>query len=179
MALRNILLDGEPALLKSSRPVKDFDKRLHQLLDDMRETLVYAGGAGLAAPQVGILRRVALVLETNVQEDEIEHIIELINPEIIFEEGEQEGPEGCLSFPGEMGIVKRSMDVKVRAQDRNGEFFEVQGTGLTARAFCHELDHLDGIIYRSRAQRMLTKEEIIEYYSPRTDSEPDGEGEAS
>ena len=166
MALRNILLDGESGLLKTSRPVKDFDKRLHQLLDDMRETLINAGGAGLAAPQVGILRRAVLVLETNVEEDQLEQIIELINPELICEDGEQEGVEGCLSFPGEVGIVKRPMSVKVRAQDRYGEFFEVSGTAMTARAFCHEIDHLDGIIYKSRASHMLSEEEIEELYKP-------------
>ena len=166
MALRSILLDGEPGLLKTSRPIKDFDKRLHQLLDDMRETLINAGGAGLAAPQVGILRRAVLVLETNVEEDQIEQIIELINPELIYEDGEQEGVEGCLSFPGEVGIVKRPMNVKVRAQDRYGEFFEVSGTAMTARAYCHEIDHLNGIIYKSRATHMLSEEEIEEMYKP-------------
>ena len=160
MALRNILTKEQPLLYKKSRPVKDFNERLHQLLDDMAETLLNANGVGLAAPQVGVLRRAVLVIETNVAEDEDEYIIELINPEIIEIEGEQDGPEGCLSVPGEYGLVKRPMRVKVRAQDRNGEFFEVEGTGLTARCFCHEIDHLEGIVFTSKVERMLTEEEM-------------------
>ena len=115
----------------------------------MNETLAEAGGVGLAAPQVGILRRAVLVVETNVSEGEDEYVIELINPEIIEATGEQEGAEGCLSVPGEYGIVKRPMHVKVRAQDRDGEWFEVEGDGLTARCFCHEIDHLNGIVFTS------------------------------
>ena len=126
----------------------------------MNETLAEAGGVGLAAPQVGILRRAVLVVETNVPEGEDEYVIELINPEIIEATGEQEGAEGCLSVPGEYGIVKRPMHVKVRAQDRHGEWFEVEGHGLTARAFCHELDHLDGILFIDKATRMLAPEEL-------------------
>ena len=126
----------------------------------MRETLEEAGGVGLAAPQVGVLRRAVLVLETNVPEGEDEYVIELINPEIIESSGEQSGPEGCLSVPGEYGLVSRPMNVKVRAQDRYGEWFEVEGTGLTARCFCHELDHLEGVVFTSRAERMLTAEEL-------------------
>ena len=160
MALRNILTKEQPLLYKKSRPVKDFNERLHQLLDDMAETLLNANGVGLAAPQVGVLRRAVLVIETNVAEDEDEYIIELINPEIIEIEGEQDGPEGCLSVPGEYGLVKRPMRVKVRAQDRNGEFFEVEGTGLTARCFCHEIDHLEGIVFTSKVERMLSEEEL-------------------
>lgn len=160
MALRNILTKEQPGLYKQSRPVKDFNNRLHQLLDDMADTLEEAGGVGLAAPQVGILRRAVLVIETNVEEDEDEYIIELINPEIVEASGEQDGPEGCLSVPGEYGMVKRPMNVKVRAQDRYGEWFEVEGTGLTARCFCHEIDHLDGTVFTSKASRMLSKEEI-------------------
>ena len=160
MALRNILTKEQPLLYKKSRPVKDFNDRLHQLLDDMAETLLDANGVGLAAPQVGVLRRAVLVIETNVAEDEDEYIIELINPEILEIEGEQDGPEGCLSVPGEYGLVKRPMRVKVRAQDRNGEFFEVEGTGLTARCFCHEIDHLEGIVFTSKVERMLSEEEM-------------------
>ena len=156
----NILTKEQPLLYKKSRPVKDFNERLHQLLDDMAETLLNANGVGLAAPQVGVLRRAVLVIETNVAEDEDEYIIELINPEIIEIEGEQDGPEGCLSVPGEYGLVKRPMRVKVRAQDRNGEFFEVEGTGLTARCFCHEIDHLEGIVFTSKVERMLSEEEL-------------------
>ncbi len=160
MAFRNILTKEQPGLYKHCRPVTKFDARLAQLLDDMRETLLSANGVGLAAPQVGVLRRAVLVIETNVAEDEDEYIIELINPEIVESSGEQYGAEGCLSVPGEYGLVKRPMHVKVRAQDRNGEFFEVEGEGLTARCFCHELDHLDGIVFTSKCDRMLTKEEL-------------------
>ena len=162
MALRTILLKGESALRKKSRPLTSFNRRLHLLLDDMRETLAEVGGVGLAAPQVGILRRAVIVLETNVAEDEEDFLIELINPEIVETEGEQEGMEGCLSMPGECGIVKRPMRVKLRAQDRNGEYFEIWGEGLTARAFCHETDHLDGVLFEERAEKMLTPEELEE-----------------
>ena len=160
MALRNILTKEQPTLYKKCRPVTEFNPRLHQLLDDMRETLMDANGVGLAAPQVGVLRRAVLVIETNVAEDEDEYVIELINPEILETSGEQDGAEGCLSVPGEYGLVKRPMNVKVRAQDRNGNWFEVEGTGLTARCFCHEIDHLDGIVFTSKAERMLTEEEL-------------------
>ena len=160
MATRNILTKEEPLLYKTSRPVKAFDARLHQLLDDMKETLLSSGGVGLAAPQVGVLRRAVLVIETNVPEGEDEQIIELVNPEIIERSGEQRGAEGCLSFPDEYGIVMRPMDVTVRAQDRFGEFFTVSGTGLTARCFCHEIDHLDGIVFTNLCERMLTEEEL-------------------
>ena len=160
MALRNILTKEEPLLYKKCRPVTAFNERLHQLLDDMADTLKQANGVGLAAPQVGVLRRVVLVIETNVPEGESEYIIELINPEIIESSGLQNGAEGCLSVPGEYGLVERPMYVKVRAQDRNGEWFEVEGTGLTARCFCHELDHLDGVVFTSRCERMLTEEEL-------------------
>ena len=160
MALRNILTKEQPSLYKKCRPVTDFNPRLDQLLDDMAETLTNANGVGIAAPQVGVLRRAVLVLETNVAEDEDEYIIELINPEIIESSGEQDGPEGCLSVPGEYGLVKRPMNVKVRAQDRNGQWFEVEGTGLTARCFCHEIDHLEGIVFTSKCERMLTDEEL-------------------
>ena len=160
MALRNILTAGEPTLNKKCRPVTDFNGRLHQLIDDMRQTLVDAGGVGLAAPQVGVLRRVVVVIETNVPEDEDEYMIELINPEIIEQSGEQEEPEGCLSVPGEYGVVKRPMHVKVRAQDRNGEWFEVEGEGLTARCFCHELDHLEGVLFTEKAEYMLDEDEV-------------------
>ena len=160
MAKRNILTKEESTLYKVSRPVTKFDKRLHQLLDDMADTLDSADGVGLAAPQVGILRRAVLVLETNVEEDEEPYYIELINPEIIESSGTQSGAEGCLSVPGEYGIVTRPMDVTVRAQDRDGEWFEVSGTGLTARCFCHEIDHLDGTVFTSKCERMLTEEEL-------------------
>lgn len=160
MALRNVLTKEEPRLYKKSRPVTEFNPRLHQLLDDMAETLTAENGVGLAAPQVGVLRRAVLVLETNVPDGEEDYLIELINPEIIESSGEQYGPEGCLSVPGEYGLVKRPMNVKVRAQDRFGEFFEVDGSGLTARCFCHEIDHLNGIVFTSKCERMLTEEEL-------------------
>lgn len=162
MAYRNILTENEPALYKKSREVTKFDTRLSQLIDDMRNTLTQAGGVGLAAPQVGVLRRVIVVIETNVPEGEDEYMIELVNPEIIESSGEQTGSEGCLSVPDRYGIVTRPSHVKVRAQTRNGDFFEVEGDGLTARCFCHEIDHLDGILFTSKAERMLSKEEIEE-----------------
>ena len=124
MALRNIVKKGDEVLTKKCRVVTDFNPRLHKLLDDMKETLLASGGVGLAAPQVGVLRQAVLVIDTN---REGEPVIELINPEIIAREGEQEGPEGCLSIPNVWGIVKRPQKVRVRAQDRNGEFFEVEG----------------------------------------------------
>ena len=162
MALRNILTVGDPTLNKHCRPYTEFGPRLHELLDDMRETLALADGVGLAAPQVGVLRRAVGVIETNHPEDEEDRILELVNPEIIATEGEQTGREGCLSVPEECGIVTRPMVVTVRAQDRNGEFFEYTGEGLTARCFCHEPDHLDGVLYTERASRMLTEEEMAE-----------------
>jgi len=162
MALRTILIKGDSCLRKKAREVTDFNRRLHTLLDDMRDTLTETGGVGLAAPQVGILRRAVIVLETNVSEGEEDYYIELINPEIMETEGEQEGLEGCLSMPGECGIVKRPMRVKLRAQDRNGKSFEVWGEGLTARAFCHETDHLNGILFEEVAETMLTPEELEE-----------------
>ena len=164
MALRNIVEKGDSVLAKHCRPVTDFNAKLHTLLDDMAETLIKANGVGLAAPQVGILRRAVLVLETNVPEGEDDYIIELINPEIIETSGEQEGPEGCLSVPGVYGWVKRPDYAKVRAQDRNGEWFEVEGEGLTARAFCHELDHLDGKLFTEVADHIMSDEELDEYY---------------
>ena len=162
MAIRSIVQKGDSVLEKLCRPVTEFNDRLHILLDDMSQTLLESGGVGLAAPQVGVLRRVVVVLETNVPEDGEEYVIELINPEIISEDGEQRGPEGCLSLPGQYGIVTRPNNVKVRAQDRNGNFFEVEGEVLTARCFCHEVDHLNGVLFPDRAERMLTPEELNE-----------------
>ena len=162
MALRNILTKEDAMLYKTCREVTDFNGRLHQLLDDMAETLEKSGGVGLAAPQVGIRRRAAIVLETNVPEGEDEYVVELINPVILERTGTQKAAEGCLSVPGEYGIVERPEHVRVRAQDRDGEWFEVEGDGLTARCFCHEIDHLDGVVFTSKVERMLTKEEIEE-----------------
>ena len=153
MGIRKILTDKEPALHKVCKPVTAFDQKLHKLLDDMAETLEEANGVGLAAPQVGILRRVVLV-------DTGEGILELINPTILETDGEQEGPEGCLSVPGKYGLVKRPYYAKVRAQDRNGNWYEAEGEELTARCFCHELDHLDGILYTEVMDRFLTEEEL-------------------
>ena len=156
MGLRKILTDKEPALHKVCKPVTAFDKKLHMLLDDMAETLIDSGGVGLAAPQVGILRRVVLV-DVGMEENEI---IELINPEMIATDGEQYGPEGCLSVPGKYGLVRRPNYAKVRAQDRFGDWYEVEGEELIARCFCHELDHLDGIVYTEKMDRFLTEEEL-------------------
>ena len=153
MGLRKILTEKEPALHKVCKPVEKFDWRLHKLLDDMRETLIDSNGVGLAAPQVGILRRVVLV-------DLGDEILELINPEIIDTDGEQEGAEGCLSVPGRYGLVKRPYYAKVRAQDRDGQWYEAEGEELIARCFCHELDHLDGILYTQVMERFLTEEEL-------------------
>jgi len=153
MGLRKILTDKEPSLHKVCKPVEKFDGRLHRLLDDMNETLVDSGGVGLAAPQVGILRRVVVV-------DTGEEILELVNPELLETDGEQEGPEGCLSVPGKYGLVKRPYYAKVRAQDRDGNWFEAEGEELIARCFCHELDHLDGILYTQIMDRFLTEEEL-------------------
>ena len=158
MALRYIVQDGDPILKKVCRPVTKFDDRLATLLDDMKETLAHANGAGLAAPQVGILRRVCLVLD-----EEAEEYLELINPEIIAQSGEQTGLEGCLSVPGKYGVVTRPEVVRVRAQDRDGQWFEVEDEGLTARAFCHEIEHLDGHLFVEHIDHFLTEEELKEY----------------
>lgn len=164
MALRNIVEKGDSCLEKHCRPVTEFNERLHCLLDDMRETLIDSGGVGLAAPQVGILRRAVLVLETNVEHEEDEYIIELINPEIVAANGEQSGPEGCLSVPGIFGWVRRPERVMVRAQDRNGNWFDVEGEGLTARCFCHEIDHLEGTLFTDVADHIMSQDELDEYY---------------
>ena len=155
MAIRNIVKDGDPILKKKCRPVEKFDKKLAILLDDMAETMHQANGVGLAAPQVGMLRRVVVI-------DVGEGVIELVNPKIVAYSGEQEGVEGCLSFPGEWGLAKRPNYVKVRAQDRNGDEFEIDGEQLLARAFCHELDHLNGVVFKDVVDRMLTPAEIEE-----------------
>lgn len=155
MGLRKILTTEESALHKVCKEVTNFDGRLCRLLEDMRETLIESGGVGLAAPQVGILRRVVLV-------DTGEEILELINPSLVETDGEQIGAEGCLSVPGKYGLVKRPYYAKVRAQDRDGNWFEAEGEELIARCFCHELDHLDGIIYTEVMERYLTEEELLE-----------------
>ena len=157
MALRNIVTDGDPILRKKCRPVEKFDERLAMLLDDMAETMHKADGVGIAAPQVGIMRRVCIV---DTYDDT--GVVELINPEIIETSGEQTGGEGCLSFPGKWGTVTRPMNVTVRAQDRNGNFFEVSGEALKARAFCHEIDHLDGVCFVDIAKDVKDEEEMEE-----------------
>ena len=156
MALRKIVKDGDPILRKRSREVTEFGARLAQLLDDMRETLIDSGGLGLAGPQVGMLRRVALVMDAE------ENIIEIINPEIIASEGEIENAEGCLSFPEVWGVVTRPEKVTVRAQDRHGNTFEVSGEGMTARCFCHEIDHLDGVCFVDKVDRFIDADEVAE-----------------
>lgn len=165
MALRKIVLQGDECLTKVCRPVTDFNSRLHTLLDDMTDTLLDSGGVGLAAPQVGILRRVCVVL------NEDDEVIELVNPEIIFTDGEQTGLEGCLSVPGKYGVVTRPEVVRVRAQDRNGDFYEVEDSDLTARCFCHEIEHLDGHLFIEHTDRLMTEEELQEFIRQQEESE--------
>lgn len=153
MAIRNIRTEEDPILRKNSRAVENFDDRLFQLLDDMAETMYAADGVGLAAVQVGVLRRVVIV-------DIGEGLIELINPEIIEKDGVQCDVEGCLSLPGKQAYTMRPMTVKVKAQNRNGNWCVYKGSGLKAKAFCHEIDHLDGVLYIDR----LAKQEEIEKY---------------
>ena len=153
MGLRKILTDKDPALHKVCKPVTSFDAKLHKLLDDMGETMRDANGVGLAAPQVGILRRVVTV-------DLGDEILELVNPSLVQTDGEQVGAEGCLSVPGKYGLVKRPYYAKVKAQDRFGNWFEVEAEELIGRCFCHELDHLDGIVYTEVMERYMTEEEL-------------------
>ncbi len=184
MALRDIVLEGDDILTKKCRPVKKFDDKLATLLDDMAQTLHTADGVGLAAPQVGILRRVCRIdvgepeenknskskstpankpaeaQSSDMADNHSTTLVELINPEIISSKGEQDGAEGCLSCPNEYGVVKRPMYVTVKAQDRYGNEFTVSGEGLKARAFCHEIDHLNGIMFKSKVSRMLAPDEI-------------------
>ena len=148
MGLRKILTDKDPALHKVCRPVEKFDWRLHKLLGDMRETLIEANGVGLAAPQVAVLRRVVVM-------DCGDGLIEMVNPEIVQTEGEQDGPEGCLSVPGRRGMVKRPMVVRARFQDRNGEWYEIEAEDLLARCIMHETDHLDGVLYVDKMYREI------------------------
>ena len=169
MALRKIVLQGDDCLKKVCRPVTDFNARLHTLLDDMTETLIDSGGVGLAAPQVGILRRLCVVM------NEDDEVIELINPEIIATEGEQTGLEGCLSVPGKYGVVTRPYVVRVRAQDRNGAFFEVEDEALTARCFCYEIEHLDGHLFIEHTDHLLSEEELEAYIREQEAEEEDEE----
>ena len=153
MAKLKICKVGDEVLRKVCRPVEKITPRTLTLLDDMTETMRRANGVGLAAPQVGVLRRIVVI---EVEEGEV---IELINPRIVMTAGEQVGAEGCLSVPGRTGIVKRPNHVTVRALDRNGNEIEVKGSELLARALCHEIDHLDGKLYLDRAERMLDEED--------------------
>ena len=146
MAIREIRKKGDEILYKKCKEVKNFDNKLHILLDDMYDTMKQSDGVGLAAPQVGILKRAVVIDIGNGR-------IELINPEIVEESGEQTGSEGCLSVPGVYGEVTRPNVVTVKAQDRNGNEFTITGDGLLARAFCHEIDHLDGILYIDRIKK--------------------------
>ena len=165
MALRNIVTVGDPVLTKKCRPVVKFDDRLAQLIDDMKETMRNANGVGLAAPQVGVLRRLVVV-------DVGDEIVELVNPELVSQSEEQQtGVEGCLSLPGEYGVVTRPMYVTVRAQDRNGDWYEYDGEELVARCFCHEIDHLDGHMYTEIAEKMLTPEELEQMVAESDDYE--------
>ncbi len=153
MAIRNIVTEGDEILRKVCRKIEKFDDKLKELLEDMAETMYNSNGVGLAAPQVGLLKRIVVI-------DVGEGLIELINPVIIEKSGEQREVEGCLSIPGEYGITIRPMKVTVEAQDRNGNYFQVKGEGLLARAFCHEIDHIDGILFKDRVVRMLDKSEL-------------------
>ena len=154
--IRKILQKDDPVLHKVCHPVTKFDGKLAGLLEDLTATLEHANGQGLAAPQIGILRRVCVVM------DQDETYLELVNPQIVEQEGEQEGFEGCLSVPGRWGMVKRPMKVRVRAQDRNGNFFETEGEEVVARCFCHETEHLDGHLFTEHTDKLYTTEELDE-----------------
>ena len=175
MALRTIVKKGDPILNKKCRVVTEYNERLHTLIDDMKETLADADGAGLAAPQVGVMRRVCIVIGNDGE------MIELVNPEIIESAGEQTGPEGCLSLPGRYGLVTRPNHVRVRANDRNGNVFEVEGIELTARCFCHEIEHLDGHLFDEHVDHFMTEEDFEEYYAQHQEEieqDTDGDEEA-
>ncbi len=156
MAILKIVTEdaNEEFLRKKSREVTEITPRINTLIDDMIETMRHANGCGLAAVQIGVLRRIVVI------ETEDDGLFVFINPEIIAKAGEQEGAEGCLSLPGKWGLTKRPMYVTVRALDRNGKKIEVRGEGLLAKAMCHELDHLDGILYTDKTIRMLKEEEL-------------------
>lgn len=156
MAIRNIRIMGDPILEKVCKEVKEVTPRTQELIDDMLETMYDANGVGLAAPQVGILKRIVVIDVTG------EDPIVLINPQILETSGEQTGGEGCLSLPGKSGTVTRPNYVKVRAYDRNMKPFEMEGTELLARAFCHEIDHLDGHMYVEKVEGELTDVEEVE-----------------
>ena len=152
MALRKIVCIEDELLRKKSRPVEKFDEKLHKLLDDMAETMYHANGVGLASPQIAVLRRIVVM-------DCGDGLIEMINPEIVSTEGEQDGAEGCLSVPGRQGMVKRPMKVVARFQDRNGDWYEIEGEELLARCIMHETDHLDGTLYVDKMYREVFADE--------------------
>ena len=154
MALRKILTKGDEQLAKHCRPVEKFDDRLHVLIDDMRETLENSGGVGLAAPQIGILRRVVVLLDVNKEPEEM---VELVNPEVIEQRGSERVVEGCLSVPGVYGYVTRPTWAKIRAQDRYGNWFEREGEGVVAQCFCHETEHLDGHLFIEKVGRGIMR----------------------
>lgn len=153
MAIRNILNESDPILHKVCRPVDNFDERLWQLLDDMKDTLAKAGGVGLAGPQVGMLRRLFIM-------DVGDGLVECVNPKILEENGVQECVEGCLSSPGEYGLINRPKTVKMQAQDRFGKYFIVTASDLKAQCISHETDHLDGVLFKSKVSRMLRPDEL-------------------
>lgn len=154
MALRKIVTEGDDILLKKCRMVEKYDGKLWDLLDDMVETLHDSGGVGLAAPQIGVMRRVCVI-------DIGDGVVEFVNPTIIETDGEHECVEGCLSSPGEYGLVNRPVYVKAKAYDRNGNEFVIDGEELFAQAMCHEFDHLDGILFKTKVTRMLRDDEIV------------------
>ena len=156
MAVRQIRVIGDEILNKKCKPVKEMTDRTKELIEDMFETMYEANGVGLAAPQVGILKR-AVVIDIG------EGLVELLNPVILETSGSQTDEEGCLSLPGKWGIVTRPNRVRVRAQDRDGDWFEAEAEGLTARAFCHEIEHLDGHLFVEHIDHFLTDEELKEY----------------
>lgn len=157
MAIRVIVKDPDPVLREKAKPVTKFNKNLHKLLDDMAETMYDANGVGLAAPQIGILKRV-IVIDTGDENG----LIEMVNPEIIAREGEQFGPEGCLSIPGINGDVRRALHVKVRGQDRNGNEIMMEASEFLARAFQHEVDHLNGVLFTDLAERIYELPPVTE-----------------
>ena len=167
MALRKIICIEDELLRKKSRPVEKFDEKLHKLLDDMAETMYNANGVGLAAPQVGILRR-AVVIDVG------DGLVELVNPVIVESDGQQSGPEGCLSIPGRSGVVTRPNHVKVQAQNADGNAIELEAEEFFARAVCHELDHLDGVLYVDKMDREILEGDE-EYEPVDGDEEEDGE----
>ena len=175
MATRTIVTEGDDVLLKKCRTVEKFNKRLFELLDDMADTLYESEGVGLAAPQVGVRRRVVVI---DVGDEN--GLIELVNPEITERSEETvTDMEGCLSFPGQWGMVERPERVRAKAQDRNGEWFEIEGEGLLARCLCHEIDHLNGVVFKTLASHMLTPEEIDEMIKKQQEAQKQAEAEKS